>query len=55
MNKIEETNTVMEYITKTINEGIEIEDLTVNTIILADIAKSLAIIADKLYVTESEE
>lgn len=51
MSKTEETNALIEYVTKIKNEGIEIE----NTIFLADIAKSLAMIADKLCETESEE
>lgn len=50
MSKTEETNSMIEYVTKLKAEGIEIE----NTVFLADIAKSLAIIADKLSPTESD-
>lgn len=50
MSKLEETNSAIEYITKLQELGIDID----NTIMLADIAKSLAMIADKLYETESE-
>ena len=50
MNKLEETNAVIDYVTKLKENGLEVE----NTIFLADIAKSLAIIADKLCVAESE-
>lgn len=51
MSKTEETDLMISYVTKLKAEGNEIE----NTIFLADIAKSLAIIADKLSPTESEE
>lgn len=51
MSKTEETNSMIEYVTKLNAEGIEIED----TVFLADIAKSLAIIADKLSLIESED
>ena len=51
MNKLEETNAVIDYVTKLKENGLEVE----NTIFLADIAKSLAIIADKLCVAESED
>ena len=50
MSKTEETNLLIEYVTKLKNEGIEIE----NTVFLADIAKSLAIIADSLSPKESD-
>ena len=46
MSKTEETNMMIEYVTKLKEKGMEIE----NTVFLADIAKSLAIIADKLCV-----
>lgn len=51
MSKLEETNLVIDYITKLKEEGIEID----NTVMLADIAKSLAMIADKLCGSESED
>lgn len=50
MSKTEETNSLIEYATKLQAEDIEIE----NIVFLADIAKSLAIIADKLSTTESD-
>lgn len=51
MSKTEETQLFMEYVNRIKSEGLEIE----NTVFLADIAKSLAIIADKLCGAESEE
>ena len=51
MSKLEETNLVIDYITKIREEGIEIN----NIVMLADIAKSLAMIADKLCGAESED
>lgn len=51
MSKVEETNAMIEYVTKIKNTGLEVD----NTIFLADIAKSLAMIADKLCETESED
>lgn len=50
MSKLEETNLVIEYITKLEELGLNVN----NTVILADIAKSLAMIADKLCGSESE-
>ena len=50
MSKTEETQLFMEYVNRIKSEGLEIE----NTVFLADIAKSLAIIADKLCGAESE-
>lgn len=51
MSKLEETNLMIGYITKLKESGLNVD----NTVILADIAKSLAMIADKLCGTESEE
>ena len=51
MSKLEETNELIDYITKLKESGFNID----NVIMLADIAKSLAMIADKLCGTESEE
>jgi len=51
MNKLEETNLMIDYLTKLEESGIKVN----NTVILADIAKSLAMIADKLCGAESEE
>lgn len=51
MSKLEETNLLIEYMAKLEKAGLKVE----NTVILLDIAKSLAMIADKLCVTESEE
>lgn len=55
MNKLEETNLMIDYITKLKDAGVKGVDLdVVNSTMLADIAKSLAMIADKLGKTESE-
>lgn len=51
MSKLEETNSIIEYTAKLKELGLNID----NTIMLADIAKSLAMIADKLCKAESEE
>ena len=51
MSKLEETNSLIDYMGKFKEIGIDID----NTIILFDIAKSLAMIADKLCGAESEE
>ena len=50
MSKIAETNLMIGYMAKLNESGIQID----NTVILADIAKSLAMIADKLCGAESE-
>lgn len=50
MSKLEETNLMIGYITKIKENGLTVD----NALILADIAKSLAMIADKLCGTESE-
>lgn len=50
MSKTEETNLLIDYITKLKELGLNVN----NTIMLADIAKSLAMIADKLCEAESE-
>lgn len=50
MSKLEETNLMLEYITKLKGAGLTVH----NSIMLADIAKSLAMIADKLCGAESE-
>jgi len=51
MSKLDETNLLIDYIAKLKEKGINID----NSIMLADIAKSLAIIADKLCGEESED
>lgn len=51
MNKLEETNLMIGYVNKLMEAGLTVD----NSIILADIAKSLAMIADKLCGTESED
>lgn len=51
MSKLNETNLMVDCITKLNESGINVD----NAMILADIAKSLAIIADKLCEAESEE
>ncbi len=51
MSKLEETNLMIECITRIEEAGIKFD----NKIILADIAKSLAMIADKLCEKKSEE
>lgn len=50
MSKLEETNLLIDYITTLKETGLNID----NTVMLADIAKSLAMIADKLCGAESE-
>lgn len=50
MSKLEETNELIHYITMLKENNLNVD----NTIILADIAKSLAMIADKLCGGESE-
>lgn len=50
MNKLEETNKMIDYIAKISELGLDIN----NSVILADIAKLLAMIADKLCNDESE-
>lgn len=55
MSKLEETNLMIDYITELKDAGVEGVDLdVVKSTMLADIAKSLAIIADKLCGSESE-
>lgn len=49
MSKLEETNLLIDYITKLKETGLNVD----NTVMLADIAKSLAMIADKLCGEES--
>lgn len=56
MNKLKETNSLIDYIMadleKNSNPNIA---KAANVVLLADIAKSLAMIADKLCKTESED
>ena len=51
MSKLEETNSLIDYIAKLKEQGLNVD----NTVMLADIAKSLAVITDKLCGAESEE
>ena len=51
MSKLEETNLMIDYLAKLNESGIKIDD----SVILVDIAKSLAMIADKLCGAESED
>ena len=51
MRKLEETNLMINYLSKLNESGIKIDD----TVILADISKSLAMIADKLCGAGSED
>ena len=51
MSKLEETNLMIDYLVKLDKSGIKIDD----TVIFTDIAKSLAMIADKLCGAESEK
>ncbi len=50
MSKLEETNLMIDYITKLKGSGLNVD----NAVMLADIAKSLAMIADRVCGTESE-
>ena len=49
MSKLKETNLMIDYITKLKELGLNVD----NSIMLADIAKSLAMITDKLCGAES--
>lgn len=51
MSKLEETNSLIDFITKMK----ESRFIDVDNVVLADIAKSLAMIADKLCGAESED
>lgn len=51
MSKLEETNKLIDYMTKLVESNLNVD----NTVMLADIAKSLAMIADKLCEKESED
>lgn len=51
MSKLEETNLLIEFMTKLKESNLNVD----NTAVLLDIAKSLAMIADKLCGSESEE
>lgn len=50
-NKLKETNLMIDFIAKTSELGINVD----YTVILADIAKSLAMIVDKLYESQESE
>jgi len=50
MSKLEETNKMIDYMIKLNESGLNFD----NAVILADIAKSLAMIADRLCGTDSE-
>ena len=51
MSKLEETNSLIDCVATLKKSGINVDD----TIVLPDIAKSLAMIADKLCGTESDD
>lgn len=53
MSKLEETNSMIGVMNKIADAGLDVDKTT--PIVLADIAKSLAMIADKLCDAESEE
>lgn len=50
MSKLEETNLLIEYLTKLEKSNLKVD----NTVMLLDIAKSLAMIVDKLCGTDTE-
>lgn len=50
MSRLEETNKLIDYMAKLEESGLNID----NTVMLADIAKSLAMIADKLCGADKE-
>lgn len=50
MSKLEETDMMIDCITKLMESGLDVD----NIVMLADIAKSLAMIVDKLCKAESE-
>lgn len=51
MSKLEETNRLIDFITKLKESNLNVD----NTVMLADIAKSLAMIADKLCEEEGNK
>lgn len=51
MSKLEETDMMIDYIAKLKESGLNVD----NTVMLADMAKSLAMIADKLCEGKCEE
>ena len=51
MNKLKETNWMIDHLARLNAPGVNVD----NTVILLDIAKSLAMIADKLCGTESDD
>lgn len=51
MNKLKETGLIVNFVSELDDSGSSLA----NTIMLMDIAKSLAMIVDKLYKTEREE
>lgn len=53
MSKLEETNSLIDYATEIMGSTLKGNNMA-NTMILADIAKSLAMIADKLCGTDAE-
>ena len=56
MNKLKETNLLIDYIADDLKKNPNPNTAkAANVILLADIAKSLAMIADKLYKAESED
>lgn len=55
MSKLKETESIIEYIVKLKDTGIDIDPIKGNEIMLMDIARSLAMIVDKLHKDESEE
>ena len=56
MNKLKETDSLIDYITADLEKNPNPNTAkAANVILLADIAKSLAMIADKLYKAESED
>jgi hypothetical protein len=52
MSKLDETTMLIDYLTTISEAGLKVDN---NTVVLADIAKSLAMIADKLCGEESED
>ncbi len=51
MSKLKETNLLIEYLTKLEKSNLKVD----NTVMLLDIAKSLAMIVDKLCGTDTSE
>ena len=55
MSRLEETKSLINFMNKLDEQGFNVDSKITSAVILVDIAKSLAMIADKLCGTESED